>query len=151
MQFQHEKLVDIIEEMYPMLVDHFKEAEDGVVEDKEYRLNVDWSTYKRLEDIGVLYVLTVRDNGKLVGYNWYVVHPSLHMMDCNTAHEDIHYLLPSHRKGWTAVKMFKFAEQFLKSKGANRIMIGVKVKGNRDKLFKYLGYEVTEKLFMKGL
>lgn len=149
--YQQEKLVDVIEEIYPLLQEHFIEAEEGVVEDKEYPLNVDWASYKRMEEVSLLYVFTARDEGKLVGYIWFVVHPALHMTSCLTAYEDIHYLIPSYRKGWNFVKMFKYAEERMKEVGVNRLVSAVKIKSGRDKIFSYLGYTPTEKLFVKGL
>jgi ABC-type tungstate transport system permease subunit len=149
--FQREVLLNVVREMSPMLQQHFAETGEGVVEDKEYPLDVDWGTYGRLEESGALHVFTARDESKLVGYIWFIVNPSLHMKGCLTAYEDIHYLAPSHRKGWNMVNMFKYAEKRMKEIGASRIMTAVKIKGGRDVIFTYLGYTPTEKLFVKGL
>jgi hypothetical protein len=121
------------------------------VGDKEYPLDVDWDSYSRMEESSLLYVFTARDEGLLVGYIWFVVHPALHMKGCLTAYEDVHYLSPSHRKGWNAIKMFKYAEGVMKNLGASRIVSGVKVGRGMECLFTHLGYTSTEQLFVKGL
>ena len=149
--YQEEKLTDIIDEMYPLLQEHFLEVDEGVVGEITYPIAFDWDSYQGMLNAGALRIYTARSEGVLIGYVWYCVIPALHMMGCITAYDDLHYVKPSHRKGWTAIKMFKFAEASLKLLKVNRIITGTKIGKDKEVLFKRLGYEVTEKLFVKGL
>jgi hypothetical protein len=47
--------------------------------------------------------------------------------------------------------MFQYAEKVLKANGINRIVMGTKVHLDNSKLFGYLGYRLTDKLFTKLL
>lgn len=52
---------------------------------------------------------TARDNGRLVGYSGFYLVPSMHTQ-VPISTEDTWYLLPEYRKGWNAVKFYKFIE-----------------------------------------
>jgi len=75
----------------------------------------------------------------------------LHYIDCVLATEDIYYLKPEYRKGRTAIKMFKFAEQYLKTLNVDMIKYGTKIHSDNTSLFEYMGYSFTEKVYTKML
>lgn len=68
--------------------------------------------------------LTVRDEGRLVGYSGFYVIPSMHTQAL-IATEDTWFLLPEYRKGWTALKLFKFGEQICRGLGVVRSYLTV--------------------------
>lgn len=54
---------------------------------------------------------TARENGRLVGYSGVYVTPSMHTQETISV-EDTWYLLPEYRKGWNAIKFYKFIEAY---------------------------------------
>jgi GNAT superfamily N-acetyltransferase len=91
------------------------------------------------------------DGNDVIGYVIFMVQPHLHYKTCLTAFEDIYYLKPEYRKGRTGIRMFKYAEEVLKSVGVNRIIMHTKVHLDNSRLFEYLGYKNSDKLFTKIL
>jgi GNAT superfamily N-acetyltransferase len=118
---------------------------------KDYELKPDYGLYFKVEDRNFLELILCKDEGKIVGYIVFFVSKHLHYIDCLLATEDIYYLKPEYRKGRTAIKMFKFAEQYLKSKNVNMIKYSTKVHSDNSSLFEYLGFSFTEKVFTKML
>jgi GNAT superfamily N-acetyltransferase len=68
-----------------------------------------------------------------------------------TAFEDIYYLKKEYRKGRVGLRLFQFAEDVLKKEGVNRVIMHTKVFLDNSRLFEYLGYKFTDKLFSKVL
>jgi len=118
---------------------------------KDYELKPDYGVYFKIEDNKALELILCKDNNSIIGYIVFVVTKHLHYIDCILATEDIYYLKPEYRKGRTAIKMFKFAEEYLKTKNVNMIRYGTKVHSDNSSLFEYLGYKFTEKVFTKML
>ena len=82
---------------------------------------------------------------------FFFVGPNLHYKDCLLATEDIYYLKPEYRKGRTGIKMFQFAEKYLKSIGINMIRYTTKTHLDNSRLFDYLEYKFIEKVFIKRI
>jgi N-acetylglutamate synthase-like GNAT family acetyltransferase len=68
-----------------------------------------------------------------------------------TAFEDIYFIKKEYRKGRVGIKLFQYAESVLKGIGVNRIIMHTKVHLDHSRLFEYLGYKHTDKLFTKIL
>lgn len=60
---------------------------------------------------------TVRDQEKLVGFSGVYITPSMHT-GAMLAVEDTWYLCESHRKGWNAIKFYRFIEEACMAHGA---------------------------------
>ena len=118
---------------------------------KDFPLMPDYDAYKRLADAGQVVCIVCMDDDEVVGYIVFLVQPHLHYKTCLTAFEDIYYLKPEYRKGRTGIKMFKYAEEVLKSVNVNRIIMHTKVHLDNSRLFEYLGYKNSDKLFTKIL
>ena len=67
---------------------------------------------------------TVRDQGKLVGFSGVYITPSMHTQ-AMLAVEDTWYLAESHRKGWNAIKFYRFIEQKCIEHGAQESTLTV--------------------------
>lgn len=149
--FQSESLALIRPELEPLMVRHWEE----VCHDKEFfRLNPSWDSFKTLEDAGLVVTITARtEQSQLVGYVVYVLSPLLHYNQIRMAQEDAHYLAPEYRKGWTAARMFRFAENELRVHGLHATVIHTKAHKELDRgaLFQRLGYQRHETLYIKRL
>ena len=138
---------ELVDELAVLLPLHY----DELCVTKEFPLDPDYEAYSRLWDAGMLRCITVRAGQELIGYVIFVVQPHLHYKACKTAFEDVYFLRKDHRKGTVGVRMFKYAEKVLRSIGVNRIIMHTKVHMDNSKLFEYLGYKWTDKLFTKIL
>jgi GNAT superfamily N-acetyltransferase len=118
---------------------------------KDFPLSPDYEAYKRLADAGMLRCITVRADGEMIGYAVFFIRPHMHYSTCKTAFEDLYYIRPDYRKGRVGIRLFKYAEDVLKSIGVNRIIMHTKIHMDNSKLFEYLGYTWTDKLFTKIL
>jgi len=75
----------------------------------------------------------------------------LHYKSCVTAIEDLYFVTKEFRKGRVGIKLFQYAEQVLKDRGVKRIVMHTKVHLDNTRLFEYLGYKMTDKVFTKML
>lgn len=136
------KFVPEMEQLFPL---HY----DELCVTKEFPLEPNWEAYKFYAERRMLRVITVRSDGELVGYMVFVIAPHLHYKSCLTATEDIYYLRPDMRAGRIGIRMFMYAEEVLKRIGVRRIVMHTKVHSDNSRLFEYLGYRATDKVFSK--
>lgn len=146
-QYTIEKVSECFDEVLIMLEAHYNELSVT----KGFKLNPDYEVYKQADKAGNVRVIICRDNGFIIGYIIYFIGLNLHYKDCLLATEDIYYLKPEYRKGLTGIKMFKFAEKYLKTLGVNMIKYSTKVHVDNSKLFEYLDCKLIEKVFIKNL
>ena len=126
--------------------------EEIALNKEKIKLNPDWEKYKSLEELGALKIFTARDDvNKLVGYFVVIVGANLHYKDHIFAENDIIYLHKDYRKGFTGVKLIKFAEKCLKDDGVSVLKINTKVHQPFDKLVNYLGFGLIERVYTKYL
>ena len=145
--YQIERYSDVVPELATLYPEHYEELEGAT--SGGYDLDLDWNQYKNLDNAGMIQLVTCRSDGELIGYILYIVSRHLHVKTCLTAYEDIYFLRKQHRKGRTGIKLFQYAEQYLKSLHVNKILCSTKVHQDNSKLFEYLGYRFVEKLFSK--
>jgi hypothetical protein len=138
---------ECFDEISQMFQKHYEELSVT----KQFNLNPDFITYWEADKRKILKVVTCENNNEIIGYIVYFIGLNLHYKDCLLATEDIYYLKPEYRKGSTGIKMFKFAEKYLKSIGVNMIKYSTKVHLDNSRLFEFLGCEFTEKVFLKKL
>jgi GNAT superfamily N-acetyltransferase len=118
---------------------------------KDFPLAPDYDAYKRLAEAGMLRCITVRADEEVIGYAIFIIQPHLHYRTCKTAFEDIYFIRKEYRKGKIGIRLFQYAEQVLKGIGVQRIIMHTKVHLDHSRLFEYLGYKWTDKLFTKIL
>ena len=145
--YQEEAYSDCIDELKAIYPEHYEELSVT----KSFELEMDYEAYDKIDSVGALKVVTCREDGKLIGYIIYSVCPHLHYKSCITAFEDIYFVSTTHRKGRMGIKLFQYAEKVLKELGINRIIYATKVHLDNSKLFEYLGYTHTDKLYTKLL
>ncbi len=143
-------------ELYSSVIDEMKELYEAhweeVANDKEtIKLNPDYTTYFTLEKAGVLHVVSVRDDDKLVGYHMSLIHPHMHYKESLTAFTDIFFIQKDYRKGRVGINLFKFMENSLRAKGVQKIYMGTKLKLDIGPVLDKLGYTAVERIYTKLL
>lgn len=147
--YQVEKWRDLRPDMEPILREHWLEIALG--HDK-VPLDIDHDKYNALCDCGALRIVTVRDDGRLIGYHVAIVGGHLHYASTCHGITDVYFILPEYRKGRVGIRMFQFVEADMRSLGVKKLFTGCKLHtadGKSGKLFEYLGYKATETLFTK--
>jgi len=117
----------------------------------EIKLNPSYAIYRSIEDLGKLYILTVRSDGTLVGYFVAFINKNAHYMDEEWAHNDIMFLHPEYRKALIGYTMIRKAEEDLKKMGATVITIHVKINHPLDALMEKLEYTPNEIHYVRKL
>ncbi len=148
MNFQHETLFDVIEEVQPLLERHFAELARN---QDRITLNPDWARYAATEQNKALLVFTARDKGELVGYAAFIVGSHLHYRDLTVASNDVLWLAPAHRVGRTGVRLIRFCEQMLTEQLPPHHCIAWHAKENTAlaSMLGRMGYGVQDILFTK--
>lgn len=146
--FQVESATALIEEIRPLLQAHYEEIARH--RDK-IALNPDYSRYEEMDRQGLLHAVTVRDEGRLVGYYISFVVPHLHYMDHLMALNDIVFISKPYRKGFTAIRMFKFAEASLRARGVSKTHINIKLAHDFGPVLERIGFVEIERIYEKIL
>jgi hypothetical protein len=146
-QYVVEDPATFIEELKEVIPLHY----DELCVTKDFPLLPDYEAYGRLYMAGLLKCITARDASGLIGYAIFIVQPHLHYRSCKTAFEDIYFLRKEQRLGRTGIRLFQFAEEALRADGVNRIIMHTKIHMDNSRLFEYLGYKHTDKLYTKIL
>lgn len=147
LNFKWERFSAIARELPPLFALHSEELGEEA--------DPNWESYLRLDNAEVLYVLTSRAAGALVGYIIFMVTPSLHQRSLKVAIEDIYFLKKEFRKGWSAMRMFKKAELGLQKIGVGKVILSQSTKFEGferfDSFFKRLGFKYSGKIYSKVL
>lgn len=146
--YQVERYPDVIEEIKPLLHDHWEEIA-GYKD--QFPLNPDYEKYAKLDEMGMCHIVTARDEGIMIGYFVSFVMPHLHYQDCLYAMNDIVFVAKEHRHGSVGAKLIRFAEVELAKMGAHRMCLHVKVSNDFGPLLERMGFACTEKNYEKLL
>ena len=136
-KYQQEFLHSVVEDIKPLLEEHWEEV--ALNKDK-IKINPDWEAYFSLESQGKLDIFTARDEGVLVGYFVVFVYAHILYKDHFFAKNDLIYLSPSHRKGFTGIRLIKFAEKCLKEDGVSVLVVNTKNHRPFHKVMQFLGF-----------
>lgn len=147
--YQVEQPMALKTEIEPLLHEHWREVE---VFQENVPLDPHWDLYQKLQDANMLFMVTARDNGTLIGYFVYFILPNLHHRSIIVAEGDIFYVNKAYRNSTIALRLLNLAEKGLKNLGAtvitNKVKSTVKDAGG---LFKYFGFKKIEDVYVKGL
>lgn len=147
--YQVEKWRDIQgPELEALLILHWEEI---ALNRQTIKLAVDYPRYDALDAAGAFHVVTVRDEGKLIGYHAAIISTHLHYKDDLMAFSDVYFLRKEYRKGRTGIKLFQFVEKALKERGVKKVIINTKKHLDMSRLFEYLGWHETETIYTKVL
>lgn len=125
--------------------------EEIALNKEKIKLNPDWNAYNKLEESGSLKIFTARSDKELVGYFVVLVGRNLHYKDHIFAENDILYLHKDYRKGYTGIKLIKFAEKCLKEDGVSILKVNTKIHQPFDKLMSFLKFNLIERVYTKYL
>jgi GNAT superfamily N-acetyltransferase len=116
------------------------------------KLDCDYERYQKLDDMGMLYVLTARSESRLIGYVVCFLITHMHYKSSGMfALADMYFLLPEYRKGGCGAKMLMAMEQDLKKMGVTQAHMSCKVHQDHSKLFDRMGWKLTDYTFIKYL
>lgn len=141
--FQVERLYDILEDIKVMHEQQWNE-----VEAVREGLNPDYDALLAKEFGGSYVLFTARRNGELVGNTTCYLYRSMHNGKL-CAKEDSMYLVPSARKGRTAMKFFSYCEAQMVQAGAREITVSVKTTNKAHLLWERAGYTWTDRVLTK--
>jgi hypothetical protein len=145
-EFGVENFKENREEFIPLLDKHWLELRIPI---EETELAFDWIRFDALESFGMVHFVTMRKEGKLVGYQLSFIDTHLHHKNTLHAMVDLYYLLPEYRIGRNGLNLIKFAEAELIKRGVKKILTGATSIKDTSSLFEYLGYTKFESVFYK--
>lgn len=137
----------IAQELIPLVVRHHNE-----VEPPDIKLDVAWDELLRLNALGFLRVLTIRDGGVLIGYIFTTIRPCLWAKTTLQGYIDSYFLEPAYREGWTAYRAFKENDRQLRDLKLKRVYVAAEAvykSGRAGVLFRRLGYRKCSDAYAK--
>lgn len=114
------------------------------------KFNANFERYNQYAKMGCFIPFTVRDEGKMVGYGGVYLVQSMHTQEL-IATEDTWFLLPEYRKGWTAMKFFKYMEDAVREMGAKELTLTVPHGIGTGVLCRRMGYKHVAEMYNKQL
>ena len=144
--YQQEFLTSVVDDIKPLIKSHWDEI---ALNQDRIKLNPDWDAYQNFEDQDRLRIFTSRDKDELVGYFVVIIGVNIHYKDHLFASNDIIYLSPNHRKGFTGIRLIKLAEKCLREDGISVLTINTKVHQPFDKLMDFLKFNKIERVYSK--
>lgn len=115
-------------------------------------LDGDIEAYRTLDAEGGLQILTVREDGKLIGYRMHLIKTHLHYKSTLMAFSDMYYLTPAARvKPRIAHRMFQESDKALYARGVVKVIETTKFHKNHQRFLEFEGYEPTELVLTKIL
>ena len=114
-------------------------------------LDPQYDLYEARDDAGQLLLVTLRENGRLVGYFIGFIAPGFHYKTCLTLTMDIFWTHPDVRGGFSGVKLFRLVEKEAKRRGVHRMFYGSKMHKDASRLFEFLKMEPVEIYYSKWI
>jgi GNAT superfamily N-acetyltransferase len=106
--------------------------------------------YEFCDARGQLQVLTARRAGRMIGYTIVMVRRHTHYATF-CGFEDAYYLTSSERRGGVGVLMIARTLEALKRRGVKKVYFMNKLSLDIGKLFEKMGFEETDRVWMKWL
>lgn len=119
---------------------HYEEV-DTLKEKLE--VDPDLETYEILNSLGKLHIVTVRKDGELVGYHLSIVDRLSHHRKILAAVGDLYWIRKDCRGARVGIKMFKKAEETLRTRGVKVFHNIANLNNPHSRLFEYLGHVPT--------
>lgn len=144
-----ERLADILPELIPIFPGHWQELalnKDQVPLDPQYDVYLE-----REERDELLSVIMRDDQGTIAGYFFGFIAPGLHYQTCLTCTMDIFYIRDEYRSGTAAIRLFRFVERELKTRGVDRWFVGSKCHSDLSRMFEALKFDKVEVYYSKYL
>lgn len=121
-------------------------TEVGLLEPGRFAPNM--AIYRELEKLGMLRLFLAEVDGKVVGYQAFLLTHHPHYSGVVWAQADAVYVAPEHR-GVGAVRFLQWADAELMDEGVEVIQRGVSVRKDFGHLLEWMDYEVGEVTYFK--
>jgi GNAT superfamily N-acetyltransferase len=146
--FQVEKFQELLKELPRLFVLHYHES----ALNKQFPISVDWEGYGSYQDRGLLHIVTVRADKKLVGYYFCMVAPHFHYFNSGPmAYTDMYFIEKEFRKGGNGAKLFAEVVRTLKDRGVVKFYASTKVRDDKGPMLERMGFNLTDKIYTKVL
>ena len=132
--YQQETLVTFLPESKPLFDKYYAEVAELQI---PQGFNAEF--YRHLESRNRLKIYTIRDNGKLIGFSFWVLFYPPHYKTSLTATSDMIFVLQEYRKGLFGYKFLKHSLNEIKKHNPQRILVGVKPNNDFGKILERLG------------
>jgi len=144
--FQAERFAAALPELHPLHERHYLETEKHRA---GLALNPDYDGVLERERGGGVIQFTARTSaGELVGNMRVVIGVSVHTQTL-FCEEDTFYVVPEHRGGFMAVRLWQFVENAVRSIGVREVRFNSKLANRADQMARYLKYQPVAQLFVK--
>jgi hypothetical protein len=137
LSYQVETFDQVVPDIHELIKLHYDEI---ALHKEAIPLDPDWDRYKNLENLDMLFIATVRDEGKLVGYSVFFITRHMHYNSTLMASNDILYLHPDYRHGMSGIKLIKFSESQLKKLNVTKVLWHIKFQKDFRKILYRMGY-----------
>lgn len=134
-------------EMFPLWKEHYKE----IALYKDIPLSPSFAVYDNAEKNGMLRIFTARNEGKLVGYEVFFIHPHPHYSLAIEAVQDILFLSHDMRRGSIGYRFLKWCDQQLESSKAQVIFRCISNMNDYSVLLERMGYRQHDVVFSRRI
>jgi GNAT superfamily N-acetyltransferase len=142
---QVEPYRDSLPELLPLYPLHWSEV--ALDQEKpEAALRPRFDVYAARDTVGELVLVTLRDDGAVVGYFLCFVSPNLHYADCLTAQMDIIFVHPRVRGRHGGMRLIRTMQRELRRRGVKRWFVGEKIgkSSGLGRMFELAGFRPVE-------
>lgn len=146
--FQLESWSDYYRDCQALWVEHYDEI---AVQKDRMEMKPDVAGYMALEAAGRLQILTVRDDGRMVGYLLTVIRPHLHYANVLSGFEDAYFLSKTHRRGMTGVKLIREGIRYMRAVGVQKAFFMTKASLDMGRIFERLGFTKSDIVYSKWI
>lgn len=146
MDFARELLCEVVQEVQPLLVEHWREL---TVRKDLRKLNPQWDQYALLEQMGRYVIFTLRDSGALVGYSAFHVVRHLQDAEFSMAQNDVIYVAPQHRNGIAVRRFLRKCESSLREIPVKMVSYFTSPGNNLAPILRHLGYADEQTMMAK--
>lgn len=147
MEFGTARLLDIWDEVQPLLDAHWRE----IAFYRDIPLEPRKGVYEGMDKAGMIRVFTARSHGELVGYAAYIITQHMHYASWKVASQDVLFLLPEFRNAGNGAGLILFSERLLANEGVQAVTQHVKDAFDFGPLLRGIGYERMESTYIKRL
>lgn len=145
MEFTQENFTNnIIADIEEMATDNWNEVASGV-------LDVNWDSYRQLENAGIAKLFCYYDETEMVGYAIFIVADSVHSMGLMQATCTVMYVKPEYRKGGAGARFIYNCQKDLLEMGADVMIMAVKPSSDYSNSLIRMGFAKLETLYDKRL
>lgn len=110
-------------------------------------LDPNWNWYDAVAAADKDHWITIRDDGRLVGYVFALVDYHKHRSHTLSAFWDLYWVHPDYRKGLLGYKLLRAAKDSLWKRGVRKQYAGTKLWKDVGVIFERQGWRETERLY----